>query len=929
MHRYVDALRLLGGPDPLIRKIDTATGAVFAFTPLVDAKNELIKVGNDLLGRWREWRSATDWRSRTERIEAAHTILVVTAFFEAVETLRLPEIIDYEKKRLVKGVSLDKPAPDLGSPLCPSGGRPYEETREVIHRYHLQLAKQLRRFLQGLAVWDEVGERFRAAALADLALDLYDDLYRRLAADVPEFALWAGVNEHQATRAGLADLSRMLLPLVSGAVPAQRLAALSALYREALRGPVAESGDAPIGVTLPSLEQAYLPHRFRAGVAGRGANPSWEGWWESIEVRTDLPAFLAGHLTGSAAARVPLMVLGQPGAGKSVLTKVLAAQLPERDFLPIRVPLREVSAGADLQEQIEQAIYQHSGERMEWPRLAESAGGALPVVILDGFDELLQATGVRQSDYLARAARFQQREHALGRAVAIIVTSRTAVADRTDYPDGTTVVRLEPFDREQIAAWLRVWNTTNAAHFTANGLASFDLELALFQQHLAEQPLLLLMLALYDADRNALRDHSARGLDLPQLYERLIGRFVERELEKSHPRDVVGGLVEQEIQRLSIVAFAMFNRGRQWATAEEADHDLRAMRFTAPHADSLAGSLSAGEQAFGRFFFVHRAQATQDGRVLQTYEFLHATFAEFLIARLVASLLRDMVGQQSGMVLREADDSLLATLLSWAVVAQRLPILAFLTVLLAGDRSRVSGLVIRLFERLDTRADTAATAYRPRVAGPARRYASYSANLALLALVCSPELPIGELMPGRQACEVEWRRYALLWRSQLDAVEWHALVRAIHAEPRNGMLRLDLSCEWEPDPVDSTQAWKRRPYLITNLLRQQIQFTDAPEEAVLLYALQDAGTDNVEAIRSTFKMLTLGEQEDPTELYQVASNQHIWIKAALGDLAMRPPQDAAELLEVLCAYEPVISHLVRASVLQVAARTERPRRPPE
>jgi hypothetical protein len=33
------------------------------------------------------------------------------------------------------------------------------------------------------------------------------------------------------------------------------------------------------------------------------------------------------------------------------------------------------------------------GERLDWPTLARSSDGALPVVLLDGFDELLQATG--------------------------------------------------------------------------------------------------------------------------------------------------------------------------------------------------------------------------------------------------------------------------------------------------------------------------------------------------------------------------------------------------------------------------------------------------------------------------------------------------------------------------------------------------------
>jgi hypothetical protein len=49
-------------------------------------------------------------------------------------------------------------------------------------------------------------------------------------------------------------------------------------------------------------------------------------------------------------------VLGQPGAGKSLLARVLAPRMPPNDVLTVRVPLREVLADAVLQTQIEQAL---------------------------------------------------------------------------------------------------------------------------------------------------------------------------------------------------------------------------------------------------------------------------------------------------------------------------------------------------------------------------------------------------------------------------------------------------------------------------------------------------------------------------------------------------------------------------------------------
>ena len=159
------------------------------------------------------------------------------------------------------------------------------------------------------------------------------------------------------------------------------------------------------------------------------------------------------------------MLLGQPGSGKSVLTKVLAARLPAGEFLTVRVVLREVPSDTDLQSQIEHAVRDATRENLTWPDLVATAGDALPVVILDGFDELLQATGVSQSDYLEKIVLFQEREAIHGHPAAVIVTSRTAVADRARIPPGGAVsVRLEPFSDEKVTGMAWEYGTRRTQH---------------------------------------------------------------------------------------------------------------------------------------------------------------------------------------------------------------------------------------------------------------------------------------------------------------------------------------------------------------------------------------------------------------------------------------------------------------------------------
>jgi hypothetical protein len=144
-----------------------------------------------------------------------------------------------------------------------------------------------------------------------------------------------------------------------------------------------------------------------------------------------------------------MLLLGEPGAGKSAFTRVLAARLPAADFLTVRVAADEVPAGARIEEQIEQAVRSVIGETVPWAALADEGGGALPVVLLDGFDEVAPPTGAHGWDYLARVAAFQQREASLGRPVAVVVTCRSAVAARARLPVDAKIVRLEPVDDHQ------------------------------------------------------------------------------------------------------------------------------------------------------------------------------------------------------------------------------------------------------------------------------------------------------------------------------------------------------------------------------------------------------------------------------------------------------------------------------------------------
>jgi hypothetical protein len=828
---YQDAVTLLGGDTGrVVQLLDTLTGtgllALLGPIPGVigwfDAKTELSKITARLVTGLAEHRSQLSRYERTERLQAAQAVLVLTAYFEALAESgelfgRRNWRLTADEQRSLGGTGIDTAG---WSAAVPGPTESHEDFRKRLRGDdYVLLTTKVKSFITGLAVWEGLNETDQAVALGqlravpDAAVKRYDSLVAQLAGQFPEVAFWAGIREQSAVQARLRDMTtaleglrEMMDAIASGREPDERRRALARAYAAALSRPIVEPGETPPGITVPQLGEAFLPQPFRAVDVTDHTPLSDEDWWQAQQVQDELFAFLGRFLTQPDAARAPMLVLGQPGSGKSVLAKVLAARLPPSDFLPVLVPLRDVSAIADLQEQIEQAIRIDTGERIQWPALARSAGDAFPVVILDGFDELLQATGVSQTDYLLKVAAFQRREADQGRPVAVIVTSRISVAARAKPAEGTIALRLDPFDDERIAAWLSVWNRTNGAQL--------DLETVLRYPDLAGQPLLLLMLALFDAQGGSLRD--AGPLDSDRLYEQLLDRFARRQVDKHATGWTVRETdrrVQEELRRLSVVAFAMSNRGAQWVSEAELERDLEALpgltSRTPVHVDptDLRTPLAHAELAVGSFFFIHRARAMTDDAKLETFEFLHATFAEYLTARLIVEVFRNMVYRERATTIPAGgtvDDDLAHALLSFAPLAGRRQITVFVRSMVGAwpeeDRQDATDLMFRLFRAATQhRAPHTFAAYLPRSLSIPARISAYTSNLLVLA-VTTGEVTASQLFDIRPESDQygnrtvnSWTRTARIWHAEDEASGWIDLLYLIRVDRIRRQGRRDLA----------------------------------------------------------------------------------------------------------------------------------------
>ncbi|MEO6085896.1 MAG: AAA family ATPase [Umezawaea sp.] len=760
---------LLGGVILAAGPIPAAVGALWGW---VDQKNEATALLRSVLDGVSDRIRPSYGLMRHELVVAAHSTIVLTAFFDALrqdlgDTYDEALITEAEKVSIGTGAWRTTTEPlvrrlytsELPAPSALCG---FEENVENVQFWCLKTAAEVQKFLGGLHLAQP--RTFDPAAVALAGAEGYRSLYLALATTVPEFGMWANLGEHAATRSAMARLEGLLSV---ASVPSRDLREVVRDTNRAVLGlPVIDVGTDGYGTgtVFPAVQDIFVTPRFRVAEAGPQTTLSGERWWANLPIHEDLDLVLARHFSTGLSTRLPLLLLGHPGAGKSLLVKVLAARLPDEGYTVVRVPLRSVEANGVITRQIQQALDLSTHQRVRWPDLADQSTDTIRVVLLDGLDELLQATTHDRAGYLQEVAEFQRVEAVMGRPVAVVVTSRTLVIDRVAVPEGTPVVKLEEFDEKQIRQWVAVWNGHNGP---------MPAEFALNYPDLAGQPLLLLMLALYHADSPAPVEGK---LSKAELYERLLDTYARREVTKKagrvlHGREAESAL-EEQLRRLSTAALGMFNRGRQDITEADLGADLESL-----------GEPADGDRVLGEFFFVHAAEA-RVGSVRRCYEFLHATFGEYLVAARVMEVLRDVAEGAFGRR-REHDpeDDLLFALLSHQPLAIQWPILGFISgrlrTLGQAERDRVVrtlDLLIRTYRGRKPSRDFGQ--YRPLPHDAVRVLAAYSANLVLLRLWAGfrARVPLTALWPENPLGQ--WHSTVSLWEAGMDAQGFQSMLTA-------------------------------------------------------------------------------------------------------------------------------------------------------
>ena len=93
----------------------------------------------------------------------------------------------------------------------------------------------------------------------------------------------------------------------------------------------------------------------------------------------------------------PIVILGNPGAGKSMFSKMFTATLCDTaDYIPFLVRLRDVaSSSSNISEHINKGIAKTVGlQEINWIEWAKLFKTRIPIILLDGFDELMQSSNI-------------------------------------------------------------------------------------------------------------------------------------------------------------------------------------------------------------------------------------------------------------------------------------------------------------------------------------------------------------------------------------------------------------------------------------------------------------------------------------------------------------------------------------------------------
>ncbi|MBQ3265942.1 MAG: hypothetical protein IJH07_09235 [Ruminococcus sp.] len=660
-HQLFDAALLFCPALKLPAAIASAVFEQDITVSILEAKEHLKTCIEDVAALIRENTPGSYYKKYNDML-LAHFLLVFSAYYDAVRAL-LPEKnyhvpLDDEITLYITEDALKNYAEkfeDSSNKTIEWGSIPdfphdltfYTFYEEELEKLYQMLTDEFFKFYHHIlneekipsAVADAVSARIRG--VPKLAKDIYRAQYFSLKEKFSLFSEYSNTGEHKI----IADKIDQLLQI------AQETAGNNAVKRAAetfkseerycksqVCKKILYGGDDEYDM-LPAIEDCFLPQSYKSIVfRSEGKNRTVLGpdeTWADVEEKDDLIAYIGQTVSSPPFDRKPIIILGEPGGGKSTLSKILAAKVFSLQYYVIVVKLREVNAGDRIPAMIEQQIKRDISEDITWSEMRNCIRETdIPLLIIfDGYDELLRAGGIEYAGFIRSVYDFQKnQEEVYDFLIRTIITGRKNLIDLADLPNNSAVICLQEFSERKVDEWIERWNQHNAARFEARRVQPFAVRPR--YAYLTKQPLLLTMLAMYDYEANALaQDHDWNSAD---VYRNLLDNYVKLELKNTKPAAAVWGTNGEEIMHefLRVASMGMLNRRQLYLTKEQFEQDL--YFYGVRRSDEKPHELDDGVKLFGSFFFVNTSKVKELSGAVSvdkyTFEFLHATFGEYLAA---------------------------------------------------------------------------------------------------------------------------------------------------------------------------------------------------------------------------------------------------------------------------------------------------------
>ncbi len=378
------------------------------------------------------------------------------------------------------------------------------------------------------------------------------------------------------------------------------------------------------------LESIYVPSRYQREVFASARSKRQEREAAPVE-SNPLPLLRKATSEPPGAEPSLVFVVGGPGSGKSTLATMLASELAEDPLLqPLLIRLRDVSPERDLFKEIERVLPQVTREEEVGTGLREVfARAPRLVLLLDGFDELIQASRTGLGSFFLRVQTLLRDQRVQG--VACFGRDTVFSRDDTALPEGATVVKLLPFDHGQVVQWCEQWHRATGKVFNSARLQSHGDALdAEVLRSLIHEPLTLRLLALLDLEGIEVLGEG-RAVDLARIYHRVISETCKRHHAER------GDFTAAELRRLlRVIGFAVMQSGQEVIRREDLQRALSALglQIETDKTESKAIQL---------ILAISQRRSEQDERA---WEFLHKSLGEYLAAEFLAVEIAAMVAQE-------------------------------------------------------------------------------------------------------------------------------------------------------------------------------------------------------------------------------------------------------------------------------------------